>query len=211
MKISPSILDANYQYFQSEIDSISTADRIHLDVMDGQFVPNISFGPPVFKQIKFPVEIEAHLMVDNPGNFFDMFEGLGCVGITFHIENTGETKAIELLKNLKNRGLKAGICVDGDTEIEVLTPEILELSDQVLLMSIKAGFGGQQFRDVTYDRIKWVRSQGFTGEIEIDGGVNLDNAPKLAEAGADIVVIGSALLKQPIEDRAGIIEQVQSY
>ena len=211
MLIAPSVLDANYQSFQSEIDSIATCDRIHLDVMDGQFVPNISFGPPVFKQIKFPVPIEAHLMVDNPQNFFDMFVELGCMGITFHIENTGPDFALEYLQDLRSRGIKSGICVDGDTDIEILSPELLEASDQILLMSIKAGFGGQKFRPEIYDRIKWVRDQGYKGEIEIDGGVNLKNAPKLGEAGADIVVIGSALMKQPVEDRAGIIEQVQLF
>lgn len=210
MLIAPSVLDANFQNFQSEIDSIATSDRIHLDIMDGQYVPNISFGPPVFKQIDFSIPIEAHLMVDNPQNFFDMFIELGCMGITFHIENTGPDFALVYLEDLKKRGIKAGICVDGDTDVSVLNADILNVADQVLLMSVKAGFGGQSFREEVYDKITWLRDQGFDGEIEIDGGVNTENAPKLAEAGADIVVIGSALMKQPTQQRGEIIAQIQS-
>jgi len=210
MKISPSVLDANYQQFQAEIDSLCTADRIHLDIMDGQYVPNISFGPPVFKSIAFPVEIEAHLMVENPENFIEMFIVLGCRTITFHIENTGLERAKDLLKVIKSKDINAGICVDGDTEVAILDDEILSLADQVLLMSVKAGFGGQVFREEIYDKIQTLRKKGYKGEIEIDGGVNLENAPKLASAGADIVVIGSALMKKPIEERASIIQTVQA-
>ena len=93
MKISPSILDANFGALQGELDSIATADRIHLDIMDGHYVPNMSFGPSIFSRVRFPIETEAHLMVDEPEKFFDMFEAIGVGGITFHIENTGNETA----------------------------------------------------------------------------------------------------------------------
>lgn len=210
MKISPSILDANFQVLQAEIDSISTADRIHLDIMDGQYVPNLSFGAPVLKGIAFPVETEVHLMVNNPENLFDMFIGMGCTTITFHIENTGVARAKELLLLLKERGVKAGVCVDGYTSVDFLDAEILEIADQILLMSVKAGFGGQSFMSEVLDKIKSLRARGFKNEIEVDGGVNLDNIKELKDAGADIVVVGSFLMKNDFAKRAEIIRLFQS-
>ncbi len=209
MKISPSILDANFQNLQTEIDSIKTADRIHLDIMDGQYVPNLSFGPPILKSINFPVEIEAHLMVNNPENFFDMFQNLGCKTITFHIENTGISKTLELFKNLKTRGIKAGICLDGFTSTDFLSDEILKQADQILIMSVKAGFGGQSFMTESIKKIKNLRDRGFKNEIEVDGGVVLENAPLLKEAGADIVVSGSFIMKKTFKERTQIITDFQ--
>ena len=94
MKIAPSILDADFKNLQQDLDSIATCDRVHLDIMDGQYVPNISFGPPVLKGVNFPQPTEVHLMVDNPENFIEWFAPLGIMGATFHIENTGEERAI---------------------------------------------------------------------------------------------------------------------
>jgi len=209
MKISPSILDADFSKLGAELDSIKTADRIHLDVMDHNFVPNLSFGYPVLKNIKFPVETEAHLMVENPEKYFDDFSKLDkIIGITFHIENTLD-RAVELLKNIQTRGLKAGITVNGKTDVSILSDEVLEATDKILLMSVQAGFGGQAFMPEVYDKIKSLRSRGFKGEIEVDGGCTLNNAAQLKEAGADILVVGSFLMKKPAEDRAGIIEEFQ--
>ena len=210
MKISPSILDANFACLQSEIDSIATADRIHLDVMDGQYVPNLSFGGPVLKGLNYPVETEAHLMVNDPENFFDMFIGVGCKTITFHIENTGRARALQLLMQLQSKGVKAGICVDGYTDVDFLDDEILKVADQVLLMSVKAGFGGQSFMPEVIEKIKSLRARGYEGEIEVDGGVVLDNVGLLKEAGADIVVSGSFIMKKPEAERAEIIKAFQA-
>ena len=209
MKIAPSILDANWQSLQGEINSIATADRIHLDIMDGHYVPNLSFGPPALKDINFPVETEAHLMVDNPENFFEMFQTLGCKTITFHLENTGSDKALEFLKHLKEKNIKPGICIDGNTQPEELTDEILAIAEQVLVMSVKAGFGGQSFMPECMNKIKAIRARGFKGEIEVDGGVNIDNVSGLKEAGADIVVVGSFLMKKSVEERTSIIKNFQ--
>lgn len=210
MKISPSILDANFGTLQQDLDSIATADRIHLDIMDGHYVPNLSFGLPVLKGLSYPVETEAHLMVNNPSVFFDMFEAIGCKTITFHIENTGRAEALRLIKNLQARGLKGGVTIDGYTEVDFLSDELLAAADQILVMSVKAGFGGQSFMTSSIDKIKALRARGYRGEIEVDGGVNLENVQSLADAGADIVVVGSALMKQPSADRAGLIGQYQS-
>ncbi len=206
MKIAPSILDANFGSLQSELDSISSADRIHLDIMDGHYVPNLSFGLPVLKNLEYPVETEAHLMVNNPEEFFDMFIDIGCETITFHIENTGREKALMLLETLKELGIKGGISIDGYTDSDFLSDDILGVADQILVMSVKAGFGGQSFMTASIDKIKSLRSRGFAGEIEVDGGVNLDNVTDLAAAGADIVVVGSFLMKKSVEERAQIIQ-----
>lgn len=209
MKIAPSILDANFQNLQSEIDSLATADRIHLDIMDGQYVPSITFGAPLFKQITFPKAAEVHLMVDDPQNQFDAFQELGVSGITFHIENTGPAKAVEFLKYLRSLKIKAGICVDGYSSVDMLSDEVLTLADQVLLMSVKAGKGGQSFMPEVLEKAKRLRSRGFSGEVEVDGGVNLENVKLLKETGVDIVVVGSFLMKRASLERLEVIRQFQ--
>lgn len=210
MKISPSILDADFNNLAAELESISTADRIHLDIMDGQYVPNLSFGAAMLKNVKFPLATEAHLMVLNPENFLDDFEKLGVKTFTFHIEATGLPRAISLLKEIKSRGIFAGISIDGYTDPDWLTDEILKLADQILVMSVKSGFGGQSFMSAAVLKVEYLRSRGFSGEIEVDGGVNDENVKELAAAGADIVVVGSFLMKKSREKRAGIIKSFQS-
>ena len=209
IKIAPSILDANFGSLQTDIDSISNADRIHLDIMDGQYVPNLSFGVPVLKKIDWKNEFEVHLMVNNPESFFGDFIELGVMGITFHIENTGREKALELLQDLKSCGVKAGIALDGHTSTDFLDDEILKTADQILVMSVKAGFGGQSFMVDSLKKIKSLRERGFEGEIEVDGGVNVENVRALESAGADVVVVGSFLMKQKSNKRANIIMEIQ--
>ncbi len=210
MKISPSILDADFGKLNDELFSIRISDRIHIDVMDGNFVPNLSFGGSILKKVNFQnVPMEAHLMVENPQNYFDIFQKVGATQITFHAENTvGNT--VKFLQELRSRGLKSGICVDGNSEVNILSDEVLENADQILLMSVKAGFGGQKFMPEVYDKIKELRNRGFAGEIEIDGGVNLDNVVELKKAGADIVVAGSFIFGKEANARADIIKQFQA-
>ena len=210
MKIAPSILDANFKSLQQDLDSIATCDRIHLDVMDGQYVPNLSFGPPVLKGLDYPVEYEVHLMAQNPERFVDLFCDMGVMMFTFHWEVVDEARTLALFKILKDRGVKAGICIDGATSPDVLSDKVLAAADQVLVMSVQAGFGGQSFMPKSMNKIRSLRDRGYQGEIEVDGGVNLDNVKGLADAGADIVVVGSALMKQPSGDRAGLIDQYQA-
>lgn len=208
MKIAPSILDANWSALGADLDSIATADRIHLDIMDGHYVPNLSFGFAALRHIKWPIETEAHLMVQNPENFIESFMELDCRGITFHIEATGQDRARNLLDDLRACQIRAGICVDGYTSVDMLSDEILASADQILLMSVKAGFGGQSFMPEVFDKIKTLRQRGYKGEIEIDGGCKLENATELKAAGADICVVGSALMKQ--SDRAQYIKEFQN-
>ncbi|MBT3349531.1 ribulose-phosphate 3-epimerase [bacterium] len=205
MKISPSILDADFSQLGEELDSISGADRIHLDVMDGQYVPNLTLGAGILKKVKFPREIEAHLMVLNPENFIESFIALGCKTITFHIEATGIPRAISLLKKLKSRGVLAGITIDGFTDPDWISDEILSLADQILVMSVKSGFGGQKFMDAALLKVEDLRARGFTGEIEMDGGINLENASEVSKSGVDIAVVGSFLFKKDPKERGEII------
>ena len=209
MKIAPSILDADFSQLGAELESISAADRIHLDVMDGQYVPNISIGAGVLKQVKFPKETEVHLMTLNPENFVDDFVALGAGTITFHIEATGIPRAITLLKTIKSKGVKAGITLDGYTDPDWITDEMLELADQILVMSVKSGFGGQSFMPASLLKVEDLRARGFKGEIEIDGGVNLDNIADVADAGIDIAVVGSFLMKKAPAERAVVIAELQ--
>jgi ribulose-phosphate 3-epimerase len=172
MKISPSILDADFEALQSEVNSIASADRIHLDIMDGQYVERTTFRASDLEAIEFPVNIEAHLMVNDPKSFFDEFEKLGVIGITFHIETQDEEATLKLLEDLKARGIKAGICIDGFTGDDALSDDVLKSVEKILVMSVKAGMGGQSWMPESLDKIKTLRSRGFEGEIEVDGGVN---------------------------------------
>lgn len=209
MKISPSILDADFSQLGAELDSISAADRIHLDVMDGQYVPNISLGAGILKQVKFPKETEVHLMTLNPENFIDDFIAVGVKTITFHIEATGIDRAVALLKSIQSKGIKAGITLDGYTDPDWITDEMLELADQILIMSVKSGFGGQSFMPAALLKVEDLRARGFKGEIEIDGGVNADNIKEVADAGVDIAVVGSFLMKKEKGERAAVIADLQ--
>lgn len=210
MKISPSILDANFQTLQQEIDSIGTADRIHLDIMDGHYVPNMSFGASILKNINFPIETEAHLMVNNPENFIPMFQDINVGTLSFHIENTGTQRALQLLRYIqKNTETKAGIVLDGYTNVDWLSSEILQTADQILVMSVKSGFGGQSFMPEAIQKIKQLRQRGFQKEIEVDGGVTLENIQDIKEAGADIVVVGSFIMKKTIPERDSLIQAFQ--
>jgi ribulose-phosphate 3-epimerase len=209
MKISPSILDADFEALQSEVNSIASADRIHLDIMDGKYVPRETFRASDLAHVEFPLPIEAHLMVNDPKSFFDEFENLGVIGITFHIETQEEEATLKLFEDLKTRGLKAGICIDGYTGDEALSDEVLKNVDKILVMSVKAGKGGQSFMTESLDKIKAIRRRGFKGEIEVDGGVTLLNVGELKEAGADIVVVGSFLMKKGPTERQAIIREFQ--
>lgn len=206
MNIAPSILDADFSRLQQEINTLKDCPRIHLDIMDGQYVPNTSLISGELEHIDFPVPIEAHLMVQHPEDYFDEYIDLGCMGITFHIETQSTDKTVQLLQELRDQGLKAGICVDGYTDVDVLTDEILEHADQVLIMSIKAGKGGQSFMPEHLEKVRTLRTRGYKGEIEIDGGVKDTNIQSVKDAGVDIAVVGSFLMKQPIDVRQELLQ-----
>jgi len=195
-KIATSILTADFNNLQQEILKIqdAEADILHLDVMDGHFVPNLTFGLPIIKQIKdiSKIPVDVHLMVSNPQNYLEILAEWGIEYVSIHQEVVHHLhRQISVLKSKK---VKAGIALNPATPIETILPILPEL-DFVLLMSVNPGFGGQKFLPLVYKKIMELKNFAASInpdlEIEVDGGVNNDNAPKLVEAGADILVSGS--------------------
>jgi len=205
--IAPSMLAADFLHLEKDIETVNRyGDIFHLDVMDGAFVPNISFGFPVIEAIASKAEkpMDVHLMIIEPEKYVDRFAALGAEMISFHLNASKDPAA--LLKHIRSLGVKAGLVINPDIPVEELFP-YLQDADYVLLMSVFAGFGGQKFIEATYDRIRTLKAeigrQGLDIKIEVDGGVSASNAAALAEAGAEIFVAGSAVFKA--EDPAAVI------
>lgn len=207
IQIAPSILAADFLHLENEVEIVNRyADIFHLDVMDGVFVPNISFGFPVIEAIAKKAEkpLDVHLMIVEPEKYAERFAKIGASMISFHLNATEDPAS--LLKSIRSWGLKAGLVINPDIPVENLFPYLKD-ADYVLLMSVFAGFGGQKFIEATYDRIRTLKAeidrQGLDIKIEVDGGVSPSNAKALAEAGAEIFVAGSAVFRS--EDPAAAI------
>ncbi len=196
--IAPSLLSANFTRLGEDIEMLnqSEADWFHLDVMDGVFVPNISFGMPVIKAIAKIARkpLDTHLMIVQPERYFETFRDLGVSTLSIHYEAvTHLNRAVNQIKEL---GMNAGVVLNPHTPIALLTDIITEV-DVVLIMSVNPGFGGQKFIKATYGRIKQlkklIQETGSHALIEVDGGVSLENTPLLVEAGADVLVAGNTV------------------
>ena len=198
--LAPSVLAADFANLQRDVTMVnkSQADWFHIDIMDGVFVPNISFGMPVLKAIGTHAEkpLDVHLMIVNPDRYIKTFADLGAAVLTVHYEAC--THLHRSLQAIKQHGMKAGVALNPHTPVELLQDVLGDL-DLVCLMSVNPGFGGQKFIEQTYDKVRLLATMREQNQsnflIEIDGGVTSDNAEALKEAGADVLVAGSFVFR----------------
>ena len=213
IKIAPSILSADFAKLGSEIRDITTAgaDVIHLDVMDGSFVKNISFGPKMIKEVRpySKAVFDAHLMIVNPWNYIKQFAEAGADIITVHYEACGD-RLRQTLEEIKALGVKCGVVINPDTSVDKIA-DVIELCDMILLMSVFPGFGGQKFIPEVLPKIeqvaKLIEKTGKDIDIEIDGGITKENVKLVKDAGANVIVAGSTVFNEP--DRAKIIKELR--
>lgn len=203
--LSPSILSADFTKLGEQIEAVDRAGAqyVHIDVMDGLFVPSISYGMPVIKSIRKATDkvFDVHLMICEPERYIEEFAVCGADLITFHLEAT--EKADEILEEIHGRGLKAGIAIKPGTPVETVIP-YLERADMVLVMTVEPGFGGQSYIDYCTDKVRAMRKlaeqSGREIDIQVDGGIHLGNVETVLEAGANVIVAGSAVFKNDIEE-----------
>jgi ribulose-phosphate 3-epimerase len=202
VKIAPSILSADFARLGEEIQAVEKAgaDYIHIDVMDGQFVPNITIGPLIVEAVRpiTKLPLDVHLMIENPDQYIEAFANAGADYITVHVEACRHLH--RTIHYIKSFGIKAGVVLNPATPVESIQ-HVMDDIDMVLLMSVNPGFGGQKFIPETLNKIRKVKQmaeeKGLTIEIEIDGGVNSETAKQCIEAGANVLVAGSAVYNQP--------------
>ncbi|HBE09188.1 MAG TPA: ribulose-phosphate 3-epimerase [Lachnospiraceae bacterium] len=204
-KLAPSMLSIDFGNIERDIRHCvnAKADYIHVDVMDGLFVPNISFGPPVIKYVKKAAEnvpLDVHLMIEAPERYIDEFKRAGAYILTIHYESTKDVrKTVELIKAA---GMKAGVAIKPKTPVSVLR-ELLPELDMALIMSVEPGFGGQSFIPESFDKIRELRAMieeiNPLCDLEVDGGIKADNLKDVLDAGANVIVAGSAIFSNDIE------------
>lgn len=198
VKISPSILSADFTRLGEELERVAEADFIHVDVMDGHFVPNLSYGTTIVEAVRRATKavIDVHMMVTNPDETWSWYADAGADIVSVHLEAVRDLPAIA--RGLHERGLRAGIVINPDTPVSALTDAVKHV-DMVLIMSVYPGFGGQSFLEGTYDKVRELCAlcdeHGVAPLIEVDGGVCLTNARELCAAGADVLVAGSAVFR----------------
>mgnify|MGYP003526091955 FL=1 len=198
--LSPSILSADFTILGEQLKCIDEAgsEYIHIDVMDGIFVPSISYGMPVIKSIRKATKkvFDVHLMITEPERYINEFVESGADIITFHVEATKNPEKV--IDMIHEKGLKAGISVKPKTPLETIEP-YLEKIDMLLIMSVEPGFGGQAYIEDSTEKIRkareMVKAHGLLTDIQVDGGINLQNLPEVLEAGANIIVAGSSVFK----------------
>lgn len=197
VKVSPSMLASDFSNLREELKSVGTADFIHLDVMDGHFVPNLTIGPCVISSIRphSDVPFDTHLMIDNPLKYIEAFAKAGSDYITVHVEQPDDIN--ECIRLIKSFGKKAGLAISPDTDVSVLVPYLDDVS-MITVMSVYPGFGGQKFIESSYEKIRAISEmiQGKDVLLSVDGGVDYENVRKLEDAGVTMVVAGSTVFRE---------------
>lgn len=206
LKIAASILSADFGKLNEEIASVEPfVDMLHVDIMDGHFVPNITIGPPVVRKIKTGLPMDLHLMIENPENYVEEFVKAGAASITVHQE--ASTHLHGLIQKIKELGIKAAVSINPGTPLEAIE-EVLDDVDMVLIMSVNPGFGGQAFIPSVLDKVVELRGLKDDLDIQMDGGINDKTAGDCIDAGANILVAGSYIFGA--EDRKAAVESLRS-
>ncbi len=192
LKLAPSILSADFSVLKNEINSVANADYLHIDVMDGMFVENISLGIPVIKSIRKVTDLifDVHLMIDEPRRYIKQFANAGADIITIHAEASDDLKGD--LKMIKSFNKKAGVAIKPNTSLDAIN-DVLDLADMFLIMSVEPGFGGQKLIDFTLQKALSLSKIVCDKDIEMDGGINLENVESVLKSGVNVIVVGSAI------------------
>ncbi|OLC58130.1 MAG: ribulose-phosphate 3-epimerase [Chloroflexi bacterium 13_1_40CM_4_68_4] len=202
MKLAPSILSADFAHLGDAVRAVERAgaDWVHVDVMDGHFVPNLTFGPKMVadlhKATRLPLDV--HLMIERPDDWVDRYVEAGAAYVVVHVEAARDARAT--LARIRSNGARAGLTLNPETPVDAVLPLLAEL-DLLLVMSVHPGFGGQKFIESAIDKVRAARkaldAAKLTADLEVDGGIKVDNARRLADAGASVLVAGSAIFEDP--------------